>query len=156
MEDIKSTLESLLGDKDNASFQQDLVQLWRRWPEIIGAETAQLVKPLGHRQATLILGAQDAVTLQEASFAQEEILEEIAAFFGRQPFDKVKFELLSNRTPLSELQVGPEVIPPNPGQIPDVGNLPLEGVEANSAFASCYRAYVRYWEKRRNNEPSHR
>ena len=156
MEDIKSTLESLLGDKDHANFQQDLVQLWRRWPEIIGTETAQLVKPLGHRQTTLILGAQDAVTLQEASFAQEEILEEIAAFFGRQPFDKVKFELLSNRTPLSELQVGPRMVAPNPGHIPDVGNLPLEEVETDSAFASCYRAYVRYWEKRRNNEPGRR
>lgn len=156
MEDLQATLKSLLQDKDHTHLQQDLVQLWRRWPEIIGAETAQLVKPLGHRQATLILGAQDAVTLQEASFAQEEILDEIATFFGRQPFDKVKFELISNRTPLSELQVGPRVVPPNPGRIPDVGNLPLEEVTSDSAFASCYRAYVRYWEKQRTNEPGRR
>lgn len=156
MQDIKEALGSLLHDKDTTSIQQDLVRLWRNWPDIIGAETAQLVKPLGHRNATLILGAEDAVTLQEASFAQEEILDEIAAFFGRQPFDKVKFELLSNRTPLSEVQVGPRISPPVPHAIPEVGNLPLDGMDEDSAFASCYRAYVRFWQKQRQNGSDHR
>jgi hypothetical protein len=148
MQDIQGVLQDLLSNKDQDNEQQDLVRLWDSWSQVIGSQTARLIKPLRHRNKTLVLGAKDSVTLQEASFAQEQILTEIASFLGRQPFDKIKFELLGEQIPLSDVQVGPARHPVSSRQPSKLGGLfQGQGPEWHPVI-SCYRAYVRFWQAR--------
>ncbi|MDL2207517.1 DUF721 domain-containing protein, partial [Desulfovibrio sp. OttesenSCG-928-M16] len=50
-----------LGGADQAR----LVELWRHWEMVMGEMLAPLGRPLGHKDATLFIGAEDAMAMQE-------------------------------------------------------------------------------------------
>ena len=80
-----------------------LAQMWSNWSEIVGSEElADLIRPLGHRQRTLILGAEDSITIQEMNFFVPQLLDKVNDFLGQPFFDKIRFELLKGRTPLNQ------------------------------------------------------
>jgi hypothetical protein len=120
-----------------------LVRLWRGWPEVVGPEVAELARPLGHKEATLLLWAQDAVAAQQLSYYVPELLARVNEFLGQEVFDKVRFELLDSRVPLggsrSEAPRAPLGPPPRP---PRLGAL-VDRLDPESAVGRCYRAYVR-------------
>lgn len=91
--------------QNNLDTELQIASLWTNWKTVVGEDLADLAKPLGKRKKTLILAAADGMVMQEISFYQNYILDQIKSFLGWQPFDKVKFELLNGRVPLDEIRV---------------------------------------------------
>ncbi len=91
--------------QNNLDTELQIASLWTNWKEVVGEDLADLAKPLGKRKKTLILAAADGIVMQEISFYQNYILDQIESFLGWQPFDKVKFELLKGKVPLDEVRV---------------------------------------------------
>jgi hypothetical protein len=124
--------------------EMDIARLWKHWPELVGREFADLVKPLERRGYSLILGVEDNLLMQEMVYHTETLLEAISHFLGWQPFDNIKYRLLQNRTALSEVDLE-RVQPSNGlGQLPDSSQLGalLDVLPEDTPFGRCYRAYI--------------
>jgi hypothetical protein len=123
-----------------------LARLWRSWEEVVGPEVAELARPLGHREGALVLCAQDSVAAQQLSYYAPELLERVNAFFGKEVFDKVRFELLDGRVPLG-LHNSVEAPPPARRPQKPCNLVGLVGkIDPEIAVGRCYAAYVRYFE----------
>lgn len=77
-----------------------LLQLWDNWPMVMGEDLAESALPLGAREKTLIIGAEDNMLLHELSFQVNEILSRANAFMHAPYFSQVRLELLQGRRPL--------------------------------------------------------
>jgi hypothetical protein len=129
-------------DKAAAAFR--LVRLYRDWDRVVGPDIAALVRPLGRRKRTLVVGAEDTLAVQEAHYAAPEILERVHAHLGEECFDKVKVDLLMGKTPLDTSKVPQAArakypLPPRPGTL---GGLDLD---PESAVGRSYAAYLRLY-----------
>jgi hypothetical protein len=122
--------------------------LWRGWAEAVGPELAEYAHPLEVRGRTLVLGGHDPVVLQEIAYVQNELLARVNAYLGKEYFDKVTFELLSDRIPLDAAIERPAPLPrqepPKPERLGALDAL----WQDDSAVARCYRAYVRFFAGR--------
>lgn len=132
-----------------------LVRLWREWENVVGPDVAELARPMGHKDATLLLNADDPVAAQQLSYYIPEILERVNAFFGELVFDKVRFELLDGKVPLglhgdpgdlSARDEGPRPREGRPAMPGPLGGL-VDKVDPESAVGHCYLAYVRRFLK---------
>jgi len=122
-----------------------LVRLWRDWDTVVGADVAELARPLGHREGTLILYTQDAIAAQELTYFVPEILERVNAFLEQEVFDKVRFELLGGRVPLGESRKeGPGALPQRPRRPSSLGGL-VGKLDPDSPVGRCYLAYVKWF-----------
>jgi len=118
----------------------------RRWSEIVGPETAELVRPLGHRRRDLFLGADDPVAMQEMVFAAPEILLLVNAALGQEAFDRVRFDLLGDRVPLDVLRATPpRFSTPAETRPEQLGGL-VGKLDPNSPVGRCYAKYVAYFD----------
>ncbi len=124
----------------------------KNWERIVGPETAELIKPLGRKKSTLILGAGDGGVIQEFSFLSDQILKMVNSFCGSVFFDNVSIELLKGRTPLDrELVKKPEIRtfikkPKN------IGGLTMK-MDQDSPVARCYARYVELFRQGRTETP---
>jgi len=129
-----------------ASVRHNFVEVCRRWSEIVGPETAELVRPLGHRRRDLFLGADDPVVMQEMLFAAPEILLLVNAALGQEAFDRVRFDLLGDRVPLDALRATPpRFSTPVMTRPEQLGGL-MGKLDPNSPVGRCYAKYVAYFE----------
>lgn len=143
MKPVASALDSFVSWKQLGR-EMDVARIWRSWPEIIGPRLAEMARPLGRRRGALIIGVEDSLVMQELTFFSEQIRERVGDFLGWQPFDKVKFELLEDRTPLNEVQVRHEARLPEQ-HLPEEGEVGalLDVLPSDTTFRSCYEAYLR-------------
>lgn len=115
--------------------------LWRAWEDVLGP-LAPLMKPLGHKDRTLILGVEDSLLMQEAAFYTDQILTNVNAFLEEEVFDKVRVNLLMGKTPLDAIRsFGPEKPPSlvlDPGRVGGLTDLK----DGDTALARAYRAYI--------------
>jgi len=129
-----------------ASSRRNFVEACRRWKEIVGPETAELVRPLGHRRRELLLGADDPVAMQEMVFAAPRIISQINAVLGHDAFDRVRFDLLGNRTSLDAARAEPPRFATPPVRRPEqLGDLAGQ-LDPASPVGRCYAKYVAYFE----------
>ena len=129
-----------------ASARRNFVEVCRRWSEIVGPETAELLRPLGHKRRDLYLGADDPVALQEMFFAAPEILSLVNAALGNEAFDRVRFDLLGGRVPLDALRaVPPRFSTPAEKRPEQLGGLTGK-LDPNSPVGRCYAKYVAYFD----------
>jgi len=131
--------------------EMDIARLWRQWPELIGEELANMVKPLGRQGSTLILGVEDNLLMQEMVYNSETLLEAISQFLGWNPFDNIKYKLLQNKTALDEVSLERENLGSRLGHLPDseqVGAL-LDVLPEDTPFGRCYRAYIALHRQKR-------
>jgi hypothetical protein len=140
---VSDALGTVLGTPE-AALELAIARLWRHWPEILGPEIAAMIRPLGHRQNTMLLGATNSMVMQEFSFFAQDILEKTNAFLGSCYFQEVKIELMAGRPALDQSLLPP--IPSRPqAPRPDIlGNL-LPCMDPSSPVTSCYRAYVKHF-----------
>lgn len=118
-----------------------LARLWPRWREILGPEVAPYARPLGHRRATLQVGVEDALAMQECHYDAQDILERVNAFLGQQYFDKVQFDLLQGKAPLDATPGrAPTFWTSGPPESGILGGLHLD---PGTAVGRSYAAYVR-------------
>lgn len=112
----------------------------------MGEDTARLVKPLGTRNKTLILGAEDSIVIQEITFASSQILDMLNDFCQGNFFDNIRVELLKGRTPLDQRLVPKSVATTLEPRKPAVlGNL-KEIMNHDSPVAKCYATYLNYFK----------
>ena len=116
----------------------------KNWENIVGSETAGLVKPLGRKNSTLILGAPDSMVIQEISFLSDQILEMINSYCGSDFFDKVRVELLKGRIALDrDLMKKPEVR--LPAKKPERLGALKGKMREDSPVARCYARYIEFF-----------
>ena len=130
-----------------------LLELWRHWDTVLGPNLAGLALPLGHREATLLVAAEDHLIMQELSFLTPEILERVNAFLEEDRFQAVQLSLLGKRRPLNAAprrvrplrKVAPHPFAPDPKRL---GAL-WDSMDPETPLGRCYRAYVRRFGKER-------
>lgn len=145
MEKISIVLDRFLRTREKQS-ELEMVRLWRNWSSVLGPELSKLARPLGRRKASLVIGTEDSIVMQELSFCSDQILHNVEQFLGWQPFDKVTLELLKGRTPLDQVALPRAGAEQTTRQdLPDVGGQE-DWFAGQTALQSCYRAYVRMVE----------
>lgn len=129
-----------------------LVRLWKSWEDVVGPEVAELARPLGHKEGTLVLCAQDSIAAQQLSYYVPELLERVNAFFGKEVFDKVRFELLDGRVPLGlqSAEAPPRQVL-RPQKPSNLGGL-IGTIDPESAVGRTYMAYVRHFSGRQEED----
>lgn len=151
--------------------QWRLAEIWSSWPKVVGPEIADMAKPLGRSKATLLLGAEDPMVMQEMHFHAPMILRAVNGALGEKVFDKVRIDLLGGRSSLVAvadameiaLREGKETVSRfSPETYAEAGvkleetNHPDARFSAVPALERCYRKYVRSLaqaKSRANNEP---
>jgi len=143
---VRSASEALgtvLGTPE-AALELAIARLWRHWPEILGPEIAEMIRPLGHRKTTMLLGATNSMVMQEFSYFAQNILDKANSFLGNAYFQKVQIELMAGR-PALDKSLLPKFPPRPAAPKPDIlGNL-LPCMAPSSPVTSCSRAYVRHF-----------
>ena len=141
---LSESIGRFMTDKE-ASLRRNFVETCRRWEAIVGPETAEFVRPLGHRRRELLLGATDPVAMQEMLFAAPEILSLVNAALGEEAFDKVRFDLLGAQVSLDALRgTPPRFATPLPTRPEGLGGL-LGKLDPSSPVGRCYAKYVAYF-----------
>ncbi|MHC1700561.1 MAG: DUF721 domain-containing protein [Humidesulfovibrio sp.] len=120
-----------------------LVRLWREWASVVGPEVAELARPLGHKEGTLLLYTEDAIAAQQLTYFTPEILARVNGFLGQEVFDKVRFELLNGRVPLGENRRERRQASPLRVQRPPILGGLAGKLDPESAVGRCYMAYVK-------------
>jgi hypothetical protein len=142
---LAESIERFVADKE-ASSRRSFVEACRRWVDIVGPETAELVRPLGHRRRELLLGADDPVAMQEMLFAAPEILSLVNAALGHEAFDRVRFDLLGDRVSLDALRaMPPRFSTPVTLRPEHLGGL-VGKLDPTTPVGRCYAKYVAYFE----------
>ena len=141
---VSDALSTTVLGTPEAALELAIARLWRHWPEVLGAEIAAMIRPLGHRKESMLLGATNSMVMQEFSYFAQTILDKANAFLGTAYFQKVQIELMAGRPALDESLL--PTIPPRPeAPRPDIlGNL-LPCMDPSSPVTSCYRAYVKHF-----------
>lgn len=154
-EALAALLEAMGGTPERAGLQR----LWDNWETALGAELAALAMPLGQRAgrsparagdregATLLLGAEDAMLMQELRFRGDEILARVNAFLGHPYFGGVQVSLpLGKSAPERSRQGsgGASSAPPEPGEeAPALSGVFLRAMDPDSPVARCYARFAR-------------
>ncbi len=138
---IHISLERFL-QRINKPNQRQIIELWRHWHVVMGNDIANLAWPLGQKDDVLMLGGEDALSLQEISFMHFEILERANAFMGCEYFSTIKVSLSLDKTPLDIACQEP----PSPKAVPPVyqalhGKF-LKDMPPEHPVAQCYARYV--------------
>ena len=144
MKTIAQALETYLQRRDMHS-QMGIARLWQHWPEVVGSHLAEMAKPLGRRKKSLLIGVSDSTSMQELRFYSQDILDNVQAFLGWQPFDKVIVELIKGRTCLDAVFVTHTWWVPKPERPETVGGL-RNRFPQGTAIRSCYEAYLKAFE----------
>lgn len=122
--------------------QARLIRLWQNWPMVMGPELAALAWPLGHRNRVLLVGGEDAMSMQELSLQSGEILERVNAFMDEAFFSEVRVSLALGKNPLdSAMAVPAPRVRPMLERGPAPLGLYLEAMDSQSAVARCYARF---------------
>ena len=159
-EAVGEGLRALLAAMGGTPGRAGLQKLWDNWEAALGAELAELARPLGHhagRQkadggelgamghgAVLLLGAEDAMLLQELRFRGEEILDKVNGFLGHAYFSEVQVSLpLGRNEPVRSRQ---EARRPENEEAGNQGQGPsgifLAAMDRTSPVARCYARFA--------------
>jgi hypothetical protein len=146
MKKLSDGLATLL-NRGEAGKNFRLYGLWRNWREAVGADVAELARPLGHRRNVLFLGVEDSVAMQELSYLTPEILERANGFLGQNLFDKVQFDLLGTQIPLDAVRASyPDYYPARYEAPVNLGGL-LGKFDGDSPVGRCYAKYVKFFQR---------
>lgn len=137
---LSALLASLGGGPERAR----LSLLWQNWEPVMGPELAPLALPLGRHKDILLIGAEDAMLMQELHLMSGEILERVNAFMESPFFSSIKVSLVLNKTvlrtaesrPAPEARARPDVPPPRPS-----GSF-LSKMDPASPVARCYARFA--------------
>ena len=152
---LLALLKAMGGSPERAGLQR----LWDNWEGALGEELAAMAQPLGHHAgrrgkgadpaqgagAVLLVGAGDAMLLQELRFRGEEILARVNAFLGHAYFSSVQVSLpLGRRAPVVSRPAPGAAPRPTPDE-PATGASGrfLDAMDSASPVARCYARFAR-------------
>lgn len=154
-------LEQLLECMGARREQALLHSLWQNWAAALGPGLAPLALPLGHRGQTLLIGAEDAMILQELQLQGPEILAAVNAFLHSDYFTDVRVSLVLDHTILGASDALPDghdtparaasadsraaaaACAGDDGGDGAASGIYLETMDQNSPVARCYARYAR-------------
>ncbi len=141
-ENIRIALERFL-KRIGKPEQMLLIQLWQHWEMVMGADITALAWPLGSKNRVLLVGGEDAMSIQEISYMHHEMLERANAFMGSDYFIDVKARLSLDKKPLHAL-----TLPQKAQRVSLEAPHPLSGkyldsMPQDSPVARCYATYLR-------------
>lgn len=154
-------LEQLLERMGARREQALLHSLWRDWAAALGPGLAPLALPLGHRGQTLLIGAEDAMILQELQLQGPEILAAVNAFLHSDYFTDVRVSLVLDHTILGTSDARPDghdtpamaasadsraaaaACAGDDGGGGAARGIYLDTMDQNSPVARCYARYAR-------------
>ena len=157
---LRALLMAMGGTPERAGLQN----LWDNWEAALGPELAAMAQPLGHHAgrggegkspakgesegAVLLLGAEDAMLLQELRFRGGEILERVNGFLGHAYFREVKVSLpLGRRAPERSRAKEKMARRDSGARLPGAASgIFLAGMDKTSPVARCYARFVRRQE----------
>ncbi len=123
-----------------------LNNLWQHWQMVMGPDIGSLASPLGSKHGILLLGGEDAMTLQDISYMQHEILERANAFMGQEYFTGIKVHLTLDKSPLDQAAQSKEFTPVHLPTIELSGKY-LQDMPEDSPVARCYALFVQHSSK---------
>ena len=98
-----NVLQSLLGDGKSALSDQFLRwKLWRFWPKVVGPTLGKLCEPVNYRFGTLTLWVKSSARLQEMRFLQNNLVEKVNEYVGREWVRQVVFTLDRRGVPTTD------------------------------------------------------
>ena len=121
-----------------------LAALWQHWRTVMGDDLADLAFPLGHKDDLLLIGAEDAMAMQELFLQSPEILERANAFMDSDFFRHVKVSLMQGQPDLSRgrpRRPHSRIAPAPPTKPARLGAL-LDKLNPDSPITRCYQAYL--------------
>lgn len=153
---LREALLALLASMGGTPERAGLQRLWDNWEKVLGPELAGMAQPLGHHAArgagqagaghgvTLLLGAEDAMLLQELRFRGGEILERVNGFLGHAYFCEVKVSLpLGRSEPVRSCETAPARGQGEAAGTPAARGIFLAGMDSDSPVARCYARFAR-------------
>lgn len=159
-EPLGDGLRALLAAMGGTPGRAGLQNLWDNWEAALGAELAELARPLGHHEgrqkegigshareggAVLLLGAEDAMLLQELRFRGEEILARVNGFLGQVYFSEVQVQLpLGRAEPVHSRRNESRAAQCSEQDAPAQGpsGIFLEAMDSASPVARCYARFA--------------
>ncbi len=144
-------LAALLAALGGGAERARLSLLWQNWEQVMGPELAPLALPLGHHKDMLLIGAEDAMLMQELHLMSGEILERVNAFMENPFFTSVKVTLVLGKNVLNT------AAPPSPTEETSRGEQSdaqptlrpvrpsgsfLAGMDPASPVARCYARFA--------------
>lgn len=136
-------LEKVFISLGAAPEQAKLNRLWREWAAVLGPDLAPLARPLGHHGDRLLIGAEDALLLQELYYMGPEIVRRVNGFLQEDFFTAVKVSLMLDHQDLDA--PGPVAGPaaaPAPEPLPAPSGASLGLMDPESAVARCYARFL--------------
>ena len=143
---IKDALADFLAKRDSGA-RRRLSLLWRHWDMTMGAELAAYAAPLGHRNQTLIVGAEDAMAAQELAMQTPDMLERANAFMDEPFFTKIQIEMMAGNANLSRLQSEQHLLPRPSLRQPELLGALRPRLNPSSPVTRCYEAYLRIFTR---------
>lgn len=123
--------------------QAKLSRLWRSWDAVLGPDLAPLARPLGHHDDKLLIGAEDAVLLQELYYMGPEIVRRVNEFLQEDFFTAVKVSLMLDQ---QDLDAPSPVLERSAGrpkeEVPAPSGASLGLMDPESAVARCYARFL--------------
>lgn len=165
-EPLGEGLRALLAAMGGTPGRAGLQHLWDNWEAVLGAELAELVRPLGHHAgrkeagagipdgegegAVLLLGAEDAMLLQELHFRGEEILARVNGFLGHVYFSEVRVQLPLGRNAPVRTRRREKMTQRNDAEPARQGpsGIFLAAMDSASPVARCYARFAGHKEDR--------
>lgn len=135
---IQALLESL-GGKDRGK----LNQLWMQWEKVMGSYIASLSYPLGQEDGVLLVGADDAMAMQELSLLSLEILERANEHMGEDFFTKTTPRLMQGRPNLARRRSPPDLGTSRALYTPEPVGRHLGSFDPESPVTRCYEAHAK-------------
>lgn len=120
-----------------------LNSLWTNWEAVMGDPVASLSHPLGQSGDVLLVGADDAMAMQDLSLLSQEILERANAYLEQPLFTKVTVRLMQGRPDLARRRESPAPAPERPLYTPERVGRHLGSFSPDSPVTRCYEAHAR-------------
>ena len=138
-----SVLEKVFISLGASPEQAKLSRLWRSWDAVLGPDLAPLARPLGHHDDRLLIGAEDAVLLQELYYMGPEIVRRANEFLQEDFFTAVKVSLMLDH---QDLDAPSPVLERSAGrpqeEVPAPSGASLGLMDPESAVARCYARFL--------------
>lgn len=138
-----SVLEKVFISLGASPEQAKLSRLWRSWDAVLGPDLAPLARPLGHHDDRLLIGAEDAVLLQELYYMGPEIVRRVNEFLQEDFFTAVKVSLMLDH---QDLDAPSPVLERSAGrpqeEVPVPSGASLGLMDPESAVARCYARFL--------------
>lgn len=138
-----SVLEKVFISLGASPEQAKLSRLWCSWDAVLGPDLAPLARPLGHHDDRLLIGAGDAVLLQELYYMGPEIVRRVNAFLQEDFFTAVRVSLMLDH---QDLDAPSPVLERSAGrpkeEVPAPSGASLGLMDPESAVARCYARFL--------------